>query len=109
MHDFISSLPTDVLNADQAYDAYWQIATMDNSNVAGSTKPIYRFAREYMLRTVAAEYGLTMTEIEWMYQTGPLCEGPGWGSVKRMVEFSRAVRFGRASDHCPDCLCDDRD
>jgi hypothetical protein len=94
MIDLFSSVPTDNLSAQQAYDVYWAIATSDNNALASGTGPVYRFARDLMIRTIKRDYHLTVTEAAWLYETGPLCEGPGWGSLDRMVAYGIAEKFG---------------
>lgn len=92
-HDYFSSLPTDELTAQQAYDCYWGVATSEYRGLANGTGPVYRFARDLMLHAIARDYDLTVSQVAWLYDE-LLPEGPGWGSLDRMVEYGRKYRFG---------------
>lgn len=106
-NDLISSVPTDNYNAKQAYAAYWAVATSECNELGNGAGPVYRFARDLMLRAVMREYKLTVAQVAWLYDE-LLPEGPGWGSLDDMVAYGVRNRFGetdkaRARFNCLTC------
>jgi hypothetical protein len=102
MFDLFSSIPTNEPTVQEAYSAYWAVATSENNDLACGTGPVYRFARDLMVRTVKQHFGLTAAQAVWMYEDGPLCEGPGWGSLASMIDYGKSVNFGYVG--CQNCL-----
>lgn len=92
--DLFSSIPTDNPSAQAAYDAYWAVATSECNALASGSGPIYRYARDLMIRAIMRDYGLSIAEVAWLYEQ-VLPEGPGWGSLDRMVAYGRDMAFGR--------------